>query len=468
MRTIFVKLFVLFWLSTILSGAVFFLIAFNLRLGPVRDQHRRHIEAQQRQILGQALAVYGGTAAALTEREGRPSRVDAGRDAPPGPHPYLFAADGTPISRNVPPPLASAVRARRDGRSGFPEDRDLVVVGVRGPSGREYLAAASQPPPQPPYHEPSMFFRPPPHFWLQLAITFVVSGLGCYILSWRLTAPVRRLRAATQGLADGDLSSRVSASLEETGNEFNDLGRDFNLMAARIEKLLLAHKQLVRDASHELRSPLARLNVALGIARKESPPSAAKALDRIEYESERLNLLITELLTLCKLDEGSDLAKSEVDLAQLVEEVARDADFEACACDRRVRWAAAPGIAVHGSRDFLARALENVVRNAVKYTAEGTTVEMTLEREDAVALLRVRDRGPGIPEGQLQDIFRPFYRVAQARDRESGGTGIGLAIAEKTVTLHGGSMAALNLPGGGLEVAIRLPLGQGGGGTGRS
>ncbi|WP_162604947.1 ATP-binding protein [Geomonas terrae] len=138
-------------------------------------------------------------------------------------------------------------------------------------------------------------------------------------------------------------------------------------------------------------------------------------------------------------------------------QLVRDAKFEACTSDRHVHWSATRRITVHGNRDFLSRALENVVRNAVKYTAEETAVEIILEREEATALLRVSDRGPGVPEEQLADIFRPFYRVAEARDRKSGGTGIGLAIAEKTVTLHGGSIAARNLPRGGLEVEIRLP-----------
>lgn len=457
MRSIFAKLFIWFWLSTVFSGLVFFVIAFNLRLSPLRDERKRHFAVQHQQILGQALAIYGRTAALLTEKQGSPAQADADQGRVPGPKAYLFAADGTPISSGVPPRLAAAVRDHAAGKQERPDYRDLVAVTVQGPSGKPYLAAALPRPVPPPPHELDPL-HPPPLFWLQMAITFVVSGLVCYFLSWCIAAPLRRLRAATRRLSDGDLSSRVTVIPRQAGYEINDLGRDFNLMAARMEKLVLAHKQLVRDASHELRSPLARLNVALGIARKESPPSAAKALDRIESESDRLNLLITELLTLSKLDEGSELDRSDLDLAELVEEVARDAEFEACASDRHVWWSATRGIKVHANRDFLSRALENVVRNAVKYTAEGTAVEIALEREEATARLTVRDRGPGVPEEQLADIFRPFYRVAEARDRKSGGTGIGLAIAEKTVTLHGGSIIARNLPQGGLEVEIRLPL----------
>ncbi|MBU5615195.1 ATP-binding protein [Geomonas azotofigens] len=457
MRTIFVKLFMWFWLSTIVSGAVFFLIAFNLRLSPLRDEHRRHIESQQQEVLGQALTIYGSTAAALTEKEGSPLSVDVLQRRERGPKVYLFAADGTPISQAPPPALAAAVRSRLAGTGADRPEGRIVMVRVQGPSGRQYLAAVEPHPGPPTLGQPPPLHLPP-LFWLQVAITFVISGAGCYGLSWRLTAPVRRLRAAAQGLAAGDLGSRVKVSQRETGYELNDLGQDFNLMAARIEKLVLAHKQLVRDASHELRSPLARLNVALGIARKETAGSAAGALDRIEYESDRLNLLITELLTLSKLEEGGEVARGEIDLAQLVEEVTRDADFEACAANRHVHVTSTAELKLHGNRELLSRTLENVVRNAVKYTAEETGVEITLERGREEAVIRVRDHGPGVPEDQLTDIFRPFYRVAESRDRKSGGTGIGLAIAEKTVALHGGSIAARNLPEGGLEVEIRLPL----------
>lgn len=455
MRSIFLKIFMYFWLATILSGVVFFLIAINLRLSPMRDERKRHFASERQRIVGEALTLYGRTAAAVNEREGSPASVDAGQGV--GAKGYLFAADGSPISQGAPQPLREAVlRAAKGPRPPERPVKTIVVVRVQGPSGAQYLAAALLPPgPPPPEIKP---FPLPPHFWLQLFITFIVSGLVCYGLSWRLTAPVRRLRAATQGLADGALKSRVDVPMKGPGDEITGLGRDFNLMAARIEKLVLAHKQLVRDASHELRSPLARLNVALGLARKESPASAARSLDRIEHESDRLNLLITEILTLSKLEEGIDVARGEFDLSELVEEVARDAEFEACALNRQVRCEAMTAIPFQGSRELLSRALENVVRNGVRYTEEGTAVEILLEREADAVVLRVRDHGPGVPEEQLADIFRPFYRVAQARDRNSGGTGIGLAIAERTVALHGGAIAARNALGGGLEVEIRLPF----------
>ena len=461
MRTMFIKLFFWFWLATILSGIVFFLLAFNLRLGPMYDEHMRHFDAERNRILSQALTFYGRNAAAEHERAETSARfTDPQPGTSGGIKGYLFAADGTALSEGGAPQLRDAVRRMASGGNAASAGvgRDVVVVKVLGPSGKPYLAATQAMPGHPP-PRPLRRFPFPPDFWLQMLITFVVSGLVCYGLSWRITAPVRKLRAAVQGLALGDLATRVSVSGEATGDELSDLGRDFNLMAVRIEKLVTAHKQLVRDVSHELRSPLARLNVALGIAHKQSSPSAEPALDRIELEGERLNLLIGELLTLSQLEGGAAGERTGVDLSGLAEEVARDADFEACASNRHVQYLPSPALVLQGDREMLRRALENVVRNAVRYTAEGSTVELSLRCDSGPqAVLRVRDFGPGVPEELLSDIFRPFYRVAEARDRQSGGTGIGLAIAERIVTLHGGTVTARNLPSSGLEVKITLPL----------
>jgi signal transduction histidine kinase len=458
MRTMFIKLFFWFWLATILSGLVFFLLAFNLRLAPMHEERMRRFDSERTQILRQALTLYGRSAAGEFEREGTlPGVPGTQPGVPNGFRVAIFAGDGRVLSDPVSTRLSEAVlRMVNAGKA--PEASDVIVVKVLGPSGKPYLAAA-QIGPGPPPDAPSESFPLPPDLWLQMLITFMVSGLVCYGLSWRITAPVRRLRAAAQGLAFGDLTSRVAVSGEGTGDELSDLGRDFNLMAARIEKLVTAHKQLVRDVSHELRSPLARLNVALAIARMQSAGCAEPALNRIELEGERLNQLIGELLTLSQLEGGIALEKTEVDLAQLADEVSRDADFEACAGNRRVHFVPAPGLVLWGNREMLRRALENVVRNAVRYTAQGSTVEVSLElAAGPQAVLRVRDFGPGVPQEQLLNIFHPFYRVAEARDRQSGGTGIGLAITERTVTLHGGTVAARNIPSAGLQLEIRLPL----------
>ncbi|HET6418545.1 MAG TPA: ATP-binding protein, partial [Geobacteraceae bacterium] len=337
-----------------------------------------------------------------------------------------------------------------------------VAVRVRSPLGRPYIAAAEAMPPRPPRHEPPPGFPFSRDFWFRFCISFVTGGLVCYGLAWHLTSPIRRLRAAAQSLATGDLTARVTISGKGSGNEVTDLGRDFNRMAERIEKLVTAQRQLTRDVSHELRSPLARLGVALGLARRVSPPAATAALDRIELESERLNEMIGELLTLSQLDSsGNRFEMTDFDIVELVDKVVRDADFEAAAGERNVMFTSCPSLILSGNREMLRRALENVVRNAVRYTGQGTAVEISLEQDAPdYAVIRVRDHGPGVPDHALEDIFRPFYRVAESRDRQSGSTGIGLAITERTVRLHGGSVKAQNVSGGGLEVEIRLPCGD--------
>jgi signal transduction histidine kinase len=228
--------------------------------------------------------------------------------------------------------------------------------------------------------------------------------------------------------------------------------------------MVKAQQRLLGDISHELRSPLARLGVALGLARQRSGPDAAGSLDRIERESDNLNEMIRQLLTLTRLESGTDSRKrTNVDLAALVRDVAEDADFEARSLNRSVQVVASDKCSINGVEELLRSAVENVVRNAVRFTPEGTAVEVALTRQngaaDNFAVISVRDRGNGVPDESLEKIFRPFYRTEDARDRQSGGgTGLGLAITERAVRMHGGTVEATNAPGGGLSVKMKLLL----------
>jgi signal transduction histidine kinase len=267
-------------------------------------------------------------------------------------------------------------------------------------------------------------------------------------------------------VAGGDLSARVGPLLGGRRDELADMGRDFDAMAARIEALVSAQTRLLRDISHELRSPLARLSVALDLARKRAGPEAANHLARIERESARLNEMIGQLLTLSRWEAGAGGSRRQaIDLAALVREVAEDADFEARGQNRAVELVACEGCATAGTPALLRSAVENVVRNAVRHTPESTAVRISLRcardgegGDTGRAVLTVRDEGAGVPAEALAEIFRPFYRVDDARDRESGGTGLGLAITERAVHLHGGTVTAENVAGGGFVVEIRLPL----------
>jgi two-component system sensor histidine kinase CpxA len=268
-------------------------------------------------------------------------------------------------------------------------------------------------------------------------------------------------------------------------DELASLGADFDLMAEKIESLINSQRRLLGDISHELRSPLTRLNVALELARQRSGPAAVSALERIQREAENLNEMIGQLLTLTRLESGAEvLPKAEFDLPGLVREVADDADYEARSRGRSVSVKTVENLHIEGTEHLLRRAVENIVRNAVHYTAEGTMVVVELRLEfgarcaDAVnqhetekkdlaggelprcAVITVRDYGPGVPENALNEIFRPFYRVDDARDREAGGVGLGLAIAERAVRLHRGRVNAANAVDGGLVVTMTLPLKQ--------
>jgi two-component system sensor histidine kinase CpxA len=234
-------------------------------------------------------------------------------------------------------------------------------------------------------------------------------------------------------------------------------------MAERTESLVGAQQRLIRDVSHELRSPLARLNVALELARQSAGPAHSAPFDRIGRESDRLNELIGQLLMLTKLESESGMPhRTDLDIADLIAEIAQDVDFEARGNDRGVVVTAGEPLTLKGNRELLRQALENLVRNAARYTVTGTVVEISLRKKVSGgrdwARIEVRDQGPGVPESELYDIFRPFYRVNDARERQSGGAGVGLAISDRAVRLHGGSLRAFNAPGGGLIMEMELPL----------
>lgn len=220
-----------------------------------------------------------------------------------------------------------------------------------------------------------------------------------------------------------------------------------------------SQQRLVGDVSHELRSPLARLSVALELARLKAGVEASPALDRIELEAERLNELIGQLLTLAKMESGVSVPPTTaVALGQLVQQIVADASFEAASRQREVRLLKCDDCQTEGSPELLRRAIENVVRNAVRYTAESTAVEVALERDNNQAVISVRDFGQGVPTDSLDQLFEPFYRVAEARDRQTGGIGLGLAITKSAIQLHGGQISATNAAGGGLEIKLTLPV----------
>ena len=313
-----------------------------------------------------------------------------------------------------------------------------------------------------------MFFIAPDTLPYRLLAIVLVTGLVAVGLARYLAEPIARLRRATQQMAAGDLSVRVAGQLASADRQTQALGRDLDAMAERIQALLDSERQLRRDISHELRSPLTRLNIALELIRRRSPEDLAPAFDRIERDTARLDAMIGELLTLNRL-ENEGIARAEpVELGGLARNIVDDTAIEAERQGSRLTLATPEACTLPGNRELLRRAIENVVRNAIRFTPAGEAVEVELVREPGRALLCVRDHGPGVPASSLDKIWKPFYRAEGDRARHTGGTGLGLAITEQAIALHGGKVRAENHPGGGLLVTLELPLDAAAARVGRS
>jgi two-component system sensor histidine kinase CpxA len=287
-------------------------------------------------------------------------------------------------------------------------------------------------------------------------LLFTIAGaIFCYFVTSYLTGPLNKLGEAAASIAEGRLETRVDPSLTRRRDEIAGLARNFDRMAERIETLITGQRRLLDDVSHELRSPLSRLIVALGLVKQGPPGEAAENLERIGLEARRLDTLIGQLLTLTRIDNGVDRGlPAQFDLTNLVQEIATDGDFEARARNRRVAIQRADTCSFIGYEDLLRSAVENVVRNAIRHTAEGTSVEIAVESTPDGPIIQVQDHGPGVPDNLLTEIFLPFRRAAPGNPE---GAGLGLAIAERAVTLHQGTIRACNAKQPGLIVEISLP-----------
>lgn len=441
MGRLFWKIFFAFWIALLVSAVA---------AGSAVWWHRYSREGADRQLvaappdrlitdMAASLLIHGGIGSLrewMTETTARrPFSLfvvdDAGEDI---------------LGRPVPEGALAHARALASEPSVRPVARQVAT-----PLGQNYLlfvprtAEFRRPPPAPPL-EP----------W-QLVVIGTASSLAVSaLLAWYLARPIRNLRWAFNAAADGKLETRVLPRMGRRRDEIADLGRDFDRMAQQLQTLVSAQGRLLHDLSHELRSPLARLHAATGLLRQD-PENLPRSLDRIEQETDRLDALVGEVLDLARLEGGtSSTPAGKLDLVELVSDIAEDARFEAQALGREVSFHSHDAAIVSGRADLLHRAIENVVRNAVKYTPKGTTADVELRATASAATLTVCDHGPGVPEDELVRIFEPFYQTNSARG--TNGFGLGLAIAQRAISLHGGSIRAANRSGGGLRVEIELPL----------
>jgi two-component system sensor histidine kinase CpxA len=293
----------------------------------------------------------------------------------------------------------------------------------------------------------------------RIAFGVVASGIICFLLARYIAAPIVRLRQTTHALADGKLDARPPEALRTRKDEFGALAEDFDYMAERLNTMVGMQKQLLRDISHELRSPLARIHVALGLARRETDGKAENELNRIERETDRLNRLIDELIKLVRLTGSESEESTQFSICEVLTAVVNDAGFErGNTCSSIIALDHCDNALIVGNEALIYSAIENVVRNACYYAPDQARVIVRCVASFDQVSITVDDNGPGIPEPMLGRVFDPFVRVSSAREKETGGYGIGLSIARRAVQLHGGSIVASNNVGRpGLTMTITLP-----------
>jgi len=294
---------------------------------------------------------------------------------------------------------------------------------------------------------------------LILLLSMLVVSVGmAYFLARFIVLPVRHLRQAGQRVAAGDLSVRVAHTVGDRQDDIAMLAHDFDAMTDRIDRLLSAQRRLMRDVSHELRSPLARLQALQSVARQRiTSEDQIRIIDRMDAESERLNALIERILDFARLDAQQEIQRQFTDLADLVRTMIDDVHVEVGDDDILVRQTGPERLTLEVDAALLHSAIENIIRNAVRFTPEGTVVQVFLRERPAVIEIVVEDEGPGVPEEALSQLFDPFYQVDESRPHGDGGSGVGLAIARRAVQLHGGSIRAENRETRGLRVTIRIP-----------
>lgn len=355
------------------------------------------------------------------------------------------------LGRTVPAALSSPGRAESqpssDAKTGrWPELRLDVPMTTK--SGGEYrVLIASRPPPGPPLH---FIMR---RLFGPVIVSIFLAGVISALAAKYLVNPISKLQSAAQRLASGELDYRIGAALDSRKDEFTALGEDFDRMADQIGQLLAAQRQLMLDLSHELRSPLARIKVALELARGQHSPE--ELIERMDRDADRMDVLIGELLLLARLESPSPSDNEQtIDLSELVASIVEDARLESSGSGHRIRALIAPGLSTVGDRELLTRAIENVLRNALRHTPDGGDIEFEASHDGDGALIRVADSGEGVSEDLIEQLFKPFARG----DGTRRGVGLGLAITRAAIQRHGGTVVINNRASrSGLEVRLQLP-----------
>ena len=446
MRGIFAKIFFWFWFAMAMLGVA--MVSFTLLSGSQPIGQR---------WMSRAIDLYARSAVDFYQHGGTPllNRYLDDIAKSNGIHATLLDSQGRDIAaRGLPPGAENLVR--RAVSTGHTQIQTALTWSgaspIPAPEGN-YVFVAQVHAFRGLLHAPDLGMA-----LVRLAISLLAAGLLCALLARHIATPIRALQSAATRIAAGDLSVRATPAIGPRKDELADLARDFDRMADRIQSLLQKQQELLGDISHELRSPLARMSVSLELARRGD----TEALEHMQSDLTRLDEFIGEILTLTRLqaqDQQQPLAT--VNLRTILEGVAEDARLEVRSGSKSVRFSQADDCWLAGDPNLLRSCFENVLRNAIRYTAPGTTVEIRLARSGSASLhaeISIDDSGPGVPNESLPRLFEPFFRVSESRERSTGGTGLGLAISQKVVTLYGGTIKAHNRENGGLSISISLPL----------
>lgn len=373
---------------------------------------------------------------------------------------FLLTSNGDIIGTKEPPDLVkkiSHIFVQHQLQEGIQKSGDISISHeIKGDSGTFYrLAAISETP-------LAQFVK---IHWENIALllfaAIITSGLICYLLSVYLTKPIRSLQMAARSIAKGHLSTRVGKIKGHSKDEIAELRDEFDHMAEEIEELMNSKKRLLQDISHEFRSPLARIQVAIELSRKKSDHLAEAELQRMELECQRMNQLISEILHFARLNQSTHRrVKKEINLTDLLKQIIHDAQYEfKNKLPQITLTCPTNNILIKADERLLQRALENILRNALKYSTPPQKIEVIVKLIDEHWIeIIIEDNGPGIPKEQLNKIFSPFFRVDPAREKKTGGYGLGLAIAEQAIHIHDGTIEAINRLKGGLKVKINLPI----------
>jgi two-component system, OmpR family, sensor histidine kinase CpxA len=456
MRSLSLKIFFWFWLAVLVGSLAFISVALlwpsQTFIGRAAKYFAFNLETTGR--MGIDLYEQNGPPA-LEDFLGRLETISAFKL-------YILTAQGDPLRSAALPQGARAIGRRAFSTNAVQTQNwtthPLIAQPVTSASGQAYTILLELP-----EGLAQLLIQMSHALCLRFAAALLASGLVCFLMVRYVTSPVRKLQAAVRRFTQGDLGVRVAPRIGRRQDEIADLGRDFDTMAMRIESLMHAHENLLRDVAHELRSPLTRLNVALEIARKHGNAQMSGFLDRIDAEAQQLSRLITQVLVLSRLENIEVERHVEpICLESLIERVVRDANFEGQIHASSVSFHCKRNVTLTADGRLVHSAIENVVRNAMRFCPAGSPVEITQTVEEtqggSMAVVMISDQGPGVPPDALNDLFKPFFRVAAKQGRPGGGAGIGLAIAYHAVNLHRGAIRAVNRPNGGLTVEIRLPI----------